>query len=185
MPRADHTAIRTCVACRRRSAASGLLRLTLDPEGLLAPDFQGRAPGRGAWVCWSRGCLSRLTERPGMAGRALRRKPGGAEPLLELARNHAREKALAALSDCGRAGLTRTTEDQRARVRPERVVAVLRPAGSDAGFDGPGATDLPAPWCARSMGTALGRGPRSRVLLLPGAPTRRLLRRLRLCAGLG
>ena len=185
MPRAEHTAIRTCVACRRRSAASGLLRLTLDPQGQLTPDFRGSTPGRGAWVCWSRGCLSRLSERPGMAGRALRRKPVAATPLLELARNHAREQALAALSDCARAGLTRATEDQRARVRPERVVAVLRPAGCEVSTEGSSTAELPAPWCARSMGTALGRGPRSRVLLLQGAPTRRLLRRLRLCAGLG
>jgi predicted RNA-binding protein YlxR (DUF448 family) len=185
MPRAEHTATRTCVACRRRFAASGLLRLTLDPDGQLTPDFRGSSPGRGAWVCWTRGCLARLSERPGMAGRALRRKPQSAKPLLELAQDHAREQALKALSDCARAGLTRATEDQRSRVRPEQVAAVLRPAGTEASTDGPGAVELPAPWCARTMGSALGRGPRSRVLLLQGAPTRRLLRRLRLCAGLG
>ena len=185
MPRAAHTAVRTCVACRRRFAASSLLRLTLVDDGVLTADFRHAAPGRGAWVCWNHGCLSRLEERPGMAARSLRRRPRTCSPLVEPARHHAEQRAIEALSQCHRAGLTRTTASQRARVSRERAAVLLRPVGVAARTEGPGLPEIPVPWSSQTMGAALDLGPRSRVLLLHGAPTRRLLSRLRLCAALG
>lgn len=185
MPRAAHTATRTCVACRRRFAASDLLRLTLDEDGVLQADPTGRALGRGAWVCWAQGCLARVQDKPGMAGRSLRRRPKQAGPLLATARAFQVAGAAAALQRCHQAGLTRARQDQRERVAPNRAVAVLRPRDAPACVDGPGPAELPTPWTAAGLGEALGRGPRSRVLLLEGAPTRRLLRKLRVYAALG
>ena len=65
--------IRTCVGCRTRAAASGLLRVVA-VEGILVPDPRRRHPGRGAWVHPELGCL-RLAERRRAFPRALR-SPG-------------------------------------------------------------------------------------------------------------
>ncbi|MGH3824047.1 MAG: YlxR family protein [Pseudonocardiaceae bacterium] len=62
--------VRTCVGCRTRTAASGLLRVVA-VDGILVPDPRRRHPGRGAWVHPNIGCL-RLAERRRAFPRALR-----------------------------------------------------------------------------------------------------------------
>ncbi|MGH3753113.1 MAG: YlxR family protein [Pseudonocardiaceae bacterium] len=62
--------VRTCVGCRTRAAASGLLRVVA-VDGTLIPDPRRRHPGRGAWVHPVIGCL-RLAERRRAFPRALR-----------------------------------------------------------------------------------------------------------------
>ena len=62
--------VRTCVGCRTKTAASGLLRVVA-VEGILVPDPRRRHPGRGAWVHPELGCL-RLAERRRAFPRALR-----------------------------------------------------------------------------------------------------------------
>ncbi|HKR49140.1 MAG TPA: YlxR family protein [Pseudonocardiaceae bacterium] len=63
--------IRTCVGCRTRAAASGLLRVVAVDETLV-PDPRRRQPGRGVWIHPDIGCL-RLAERRRAFPRALRR----------------------------------------------------------------------------------------------------------------
>jgi predicted RNA-binding protein YlxR (DUF448 family) len=62
--------VRTCVGCRTRAAASGLLRVVA-VDGTVVPDPRRRHPGRGAWVHPVVGCL-RLAERRRAFPRALR-----------------------------------------------------------------------------------------------------------------
>lgn len=62
--------VRTCVGCRTRAAASGLLRVVA-VDGILIPDPRRRHPGRGAWLHPNRECL-RLAERRRAFPRALR-----------------------------------------------------------------------------------------------------------------
>ncbi|HET9256934.1 MAG TPA: YlxR family protein [Pseudonocardiaceae bacterium] len=62
--------IRTCVGCRTRAAASGLLRVVA-VDGAVVPDPRRRHPGRGAWLHPDTGCL-RLAERRRAFSRALR-----------------------------------------------------------------------------------------------------------------
>ncbi len=62
--------VRTCVGCRTKTAASGLLRVVA-VDGTLVPDPRRRYPGRGAWVHPDIGCL-RLAERRRAFPRALR-----------------------------------------------------------------------------------------------------------------
>lgn len=62
--------VRTCVGCRTKAAASGLLRVVAE-DGTLVPDPRRRYPGRGAWLHPDVGCL-RLAERRRAFPRALR-----------------------------------------------------------------------------------------------------------------
>jgi predicted RNA-binding protein YlxR (DUF448 family) len=62
--------VRTCVGCRERTLADGLLRVVA-VAGELTPDPRRRLPGRGAWLHPDRECLSRA-ERRSAFPRALR-----------------------------------------------------------------------------------------------------------------
>ncbi len=42
--------VRKCVLSGDRAEASTLIRLALGPDGTVAPDVHGKAPGRGAWI---------------------------------------------------------------------------------------------------------------------------------------
>ncbi|HEY2203592.1 MAG TPA: DUF448 domain-containing protein [Pseudonocardia sp.] len=54
--------VRTCVGCRSRSLATGLLRVVAQ-SGVLTPDPARRHPGRGAWLHPDPECLHRAERR--------------------------------------------------------------------------------------------------------------------------
>ena len=51
MPRKRHIPERTCVACGCKKPKAELLRVARSPQGEIALDPTGKAPGRGAYVC--------------------------------------------------------------------------------------------------------------------------------------
>ena len=55
--RERHVPERTCILTRRKGTKDELIRLALGPDGSVAPDVRGRAPGRGAWIGVARGEL--------------------------------------------------------------------------------------------------------------------------------
>jgi uncharacterized protein len=84
---------RTCVGCRSRSEKRVLIRVVRAPDGRIDLDPTGRAPGRGAYVHQSRGCLKEAV-RKGAIGRALHAPLGQAEAarlVLELERSMGEE----------------------------------------------------------------------------------------------
>ena len=48
---------RRCVLSGEHGARDALLRLAISPDGLVLPDVQAKAPGRGAWIGVARGEL--------------------------------------------------------------------------------------------------------------------------------
>src|SRR3546814_13105420 len=48
--RGQHVPERRCVSTGEVSPAERLVRLALGPDGSIAPDVHGKAPGRGAWI---------------------------------------------------------------------------------------------------------------------------------------
>jgi predicted RNA-binding protein YlxR (DUF448 family) len=69
--RPRHIPERTCVACRRREAKRGLVRLVRTPEGQVEVDPTGRKPGRGAYLCPRLACWEEAIRRRAL-NRALR-----------------------------------------------------------------------------------------------------------------
>lgn len=55
--RGQHVPERRCVITGEVSPAERLVRLALGPDGTIAPDVLGKAPGRGAWIGVTRATL--------------------------------------------------------------------------------------------------------------------------------
>ena len=53
---------RSCIVCGAQADKNGLLRIVRTPEGAVAFDATGRAPGRGAYVC-SAECFAAACKR--------------------------------------------------------------------------------------------------------------------------
>ncbi len=50
--------LRKCTGCGEMKPKKELVRVVKSPEGAIALDLTGRAPGRGAYVCPRRECLA-------------------------------------------------------------------------------------------------------------------------------
>jgi len=55
-----HTPIRTCISCGAKRGRKELVRLVLDPRGLVVRDYSGKGRGRGAYVCLNKPCIGKL-----------------------------------------------------------------------------------------------------------------------------
>jgi len=64
---------RSCVACRRKGGQQEFLRYVVGPDGLVVADYRHRLPGRGAYTCFDRACITRALKQGGFA-RAFRRQ---------------------------------------------------------------------------------------------------------------
>jgi len=54
---------RTCLGCRQVKDQSELIRFVRSPEGQVLVDLKGRLPGRGAYLCNSRECMTAALSR--------------------------------------------------------------------------------------------------------------------------
>jgi predicted RNA-binding protein YlxR (DUF448 family) len=51
LPRKRHIPERSCVACGDKKPKAELLRIVRSPEGVVYVDRNGKAQGRGAYIC--------------------------------------------------------------------------------------------------------------------------------------
>jgi len=56
-------ALRTCLACKTTREKQVLLRLIVDNEGQIWPDFSAKLPGRGVYLCLEQACLESITDK--------------------------------------------------------------------------------------------------------------------------
>lgn len=54
---------RTCLGCRQALDRSRLVRYVRGPDGVLLVDYRERLPGRGAYTCATRECISAAVKR--------------------------------------------------------------------------------------------------------------------------
>jgi len=55
--------MRRCMTCRESKPKQAMLRFVVDDEGLIWPDLQQRAPGRGVYHCMEEQCLGRMNDK--------------------------------------------------------------------------------------------------------------------------
>ncbi len=67
---------RSCVACRSKREKRQLTRLVRDTDGSIHTDPEGRAEGRGAYLCDDPACWRRVVTKPMLLARALRAPAG-------------------------------------------------------------------------------------------------------------
>lgn len=63
--------LRMCIACRKQTEKTSLIRVVRDPSGALAIDRTGKSDGRGAYICADPGCLDKAYKKRALE-RALR-----------------------------------------------------------------------------------------------------------------
>ncbi len=54
--------MRQCLGCREMKPKRELIRAVRSPEGEVSLDFNGKKPGRGAYLCPSAECLKKATK---------------------------------------------------------------------------------------------------------------------------
>jgi predicted RNA-binding protein YlxR (DUF448 family) len=54
---------RSCLGCRRSKDKNLLIRFVLTPEMEILPDLESRLPGRGAYICIDKRCLTAAVEQ--------------------------------------------------------------------------------------------------------------------------
>jgi len=57
-----HTPERSCIGCRTKGSKTRFLRICRRPDGTLAFDPTGKAPGRGAYLCADAACIQRALQ---------------------------------------------------------------------------------------------------------------------------
>ncbi|MDO5141900.1 MAG: YlxR family protein [Eubacteriales bacterium] len=67
--------LRQCLGCRQALPKRELIRVVRSPEGEIALDLKGKAPGRGAYLCGQPACLKKARK-----SRAIERALGVAVP---------------------------------------------------------------------------------------------------------
>jgi len=58
--------MRMCLGCREMKPKKDLIRIVMNKEGSIQLDFTGKAQGRGAYICKSRTCASKLKKARGI-----------------------------------------------------------------------------------------------------------------------
>lgn len=56
---AKRKVLRQCLGCREMKPKKELMRVVRSPEGEVSLDLRGKKPGRGAYVCPNKDCLSK------------------------------------------------------------------------------------------------------------------------------
>lgn len=54
--------MRKCLGCQEMKPKKELIRVVRSPEGQIALDFKGKAPGRGAYLCPDGQCLRKAVK---------------------------------------------------------------------------------------------------------------------------
>ncbi len=60
---ASQSPMRSCLICRESKPKQDVLRFVVDNAGVIWPDLQQKAPGRGVYFCMSEQCLSRINDK--------------------------------------------------------------------------------------------------------------------------
>lgn len=97
---------RTCVSCRCNDDQQSLIRFVASPQGQLLVDYQHKLPGRGAYSCLKRECITQAVQRKAFA-RSLKNAQidVDVDPLISSLRDQVRLRVLNLIGVARKAGL--------------------------------------------------------------------------------
>lgn len=190
---------RTCIACRSTAPRGDLVRVVLDPEGIVVIDLRGKLPGRGAWLHADLECLRAVDSDPQKIFRALvrgdrenpprTRAPGDLEHQLREAVLRAVLEGLS-LAAAGGALVSGHDALENAVMKGEIAEIVTASDASDrtvkdltANHDKIDVTHLPID--RTTLGARIGVAPRAAIGLVRSTAFRHLRSQLRLLRSLG
>src|SRR5206468_6959010 len=104
---------RTCLGCRQARPKGALVRLVRRPDGRVVTDPDGRAVGRGAYVCADAECMERAFNR-GRLTHAFR-APSEVSPDLSMASARAGRRRAVVGGSRGAVGSSREAVDAAVR----------------------------------------------------------------------
>jgi uncharacterized protein len=176
--------MRKCIATGEAGAAEGFIRFVLSPDGVVAPDFSEKLPGRGAWVTATREALAAAVKK-GAFARSFKQSATAPQDLPEVVEAGLSKRALSALGLARKTGDVVTGFDQVKSALKEKKIAVLV-AAVDGAEDGRRKLKtlskdaaLIELFSGREISAALGRTGVVHAALNSGAGAERFLRAAR------
>ena len=123
-----------CALTREEKPGSALIRFAVSPDGVLAPDVDARAPGRGVWITLSADAVTEAVRKKVFA-RSLKENVTVPPGLAELVRTRLEQRLAGALGLARKAGaLTTGAAKVAALLEGGRAAALI--TASDAAADG-------------------------------------------------
>ena len=133
MPRSD-TQMRECALTRQSKPVSDLIRFVLSPDGVITPDVDAKAPGRGVWITANRSSVEQAVGKK-ILPRRLKEKAIVPETLAELTAKRLEQRLLGALGLARKAGQI-VTGATKVRAAIDKGTATALFTASDAAPDG-------------------------------------------------
>lgn len=187
-PETDDPRTRKCIATGATDAPDGFLRFVASPDSVVAPDFSGKLPGRGAWVSATREALETAIKKGAFAQSF---KQGVTVPadLAERVEAGLAKLALSALGMARKTGDVVIGFDQVKASLKDKTMAVLI-AATDGAEDGRRKLKarvkeavLVEIFEGRELSSALGRDGVVHAALKDGAAATRFLKAVRRLEG--
>lgn len=125
---------RMCALTREEKPSSALIRFAVSPEGVLAPDVDAKAPGRGVWITLSADVVTEAMRKKAFA-RSLKDNVVVPPDLAEQVRTRLEQRLLGALGLARKAGVLVTGAAKVASLLETGRAGALITA-SDAAADG-------------------------------------------------
>lgn len=133
MPRSE-TTTRFCALTRETKPVTDLIRFVLGPDGVLVPDTEARAEGRGVWITLSHAAVAEAAKKKVFA-RSLKSEVKVPEDLASLTRLRLEQRFLAALNMARKAGqLVTGATKVRDGIESGEIVGLI--TATDAAEDG-------------------------------------------------
>lgn len=130
----DAVTERQCALTREVKPVSELMRFALSPDGIIMPDVDAKAPGRGVWVTLSEEAITDAVGKKAFA-RSLKQSVNVPQDLAQMARSRLEQRLLGALGLCRKAGLLVTGATKvRAAIDKPGIIALF--TSTDAAPDG-------------------------------------------------
>lgn len=130
----DKQVLRMCALTREELPSAALVRFAVSPDGVLAPDIDAKAPGRGVWITCSAAAVAEA-ERRKIFARSLKSDVTVPSDLAQAVRTRLEQRLMGALGLARKAGALITGATKvSSLVESGRAAALI--TASDAAPDG-------------------------------------------------